>query len=67
VERWKANQRRSHSISFEYFETDHLNLEDPAHFETKWARLSGANLPPDVLEKFYHGNAERLIPGLVRK
>ena len=27
-------------------------------------RLSGVKLPPEVLEKFYHANAERLIPRL---
>ncbi|MBI4622091.1 MAG: hypothetical protein HY736_02580 [Verrucomicrobia bacterium] len=28
---------------------------------------TGVKLPADVLEKFYHGNAERLIPGLARR
>ena len=61
---WKEGQVRYYSRHFEYFETDHLDLVDPAGFEPAWARLSGVKLPADVLEKFYHANAERLIPGL---
>ncbi len=67
VRQWKAGQSRFYALHFEYFETDHREIEDPMKFETAWARLSGAKLPPEVLEKFYHGNAERLIPGLRRK
>jgi len=67
VGNWKAGQLRTYGSYFDYFETDRTDLEDPSHFEPKWARLSGAKLPPEVLEKFYHGNAERLIPGLGRK
>jgi predicted TIM-barrel fold metal-dependent hydrolase len=67
LRRWKDGQLRDYGRSFEYFETDHPDLRDPSHFEESWARLAGAKLPPEVLEKFYHGNAERLIPGLGRK
>ena len=28
--------------------------------------MAGAKLPVEVLEKFYHANAERLIPGLAK-
>jgi predicted TIM-barrel fold metal-dependent hydrolase len=63
MRRWKEGQVRTYSRHFEYFETDHLDLVDPAGFEPGWARLSGVKLPAEVLEKFYHGNAERLIPG----
>ena len=45
----------------EYFETDHVGLIVPFG---EWKRLTGVKLPPEVLEKFYHANAERLIPGL---
>jgi predicted TIM-barrel fold metal-dependent hydrolase len=64
VARWKDGQARVYGRYFEYFETDRLDLVDPSSFETAWARLAGAKLPAGVLEKFYHGNAERLIPGL---
>jgi predicted TIM-barrel fold metal-dependent hydrolase len=67
VGRWKEGQAGYYGRHFEYFETDHLDLVDPAGFEPGWARLSGAQLPGEVLEKFYHANAERLIPGLARK
>jgi predicted TIM-barrel fold metal-dependent hydrolase len=67
VRRWKADQARTYARYFEYFESDRTDLLDPSHFEESWARLAGAKLPPAVLEKFYHGNAERLIPGLTRK
>jgi hypothetical protein len=64
VNRWKEGQARFYGRHFEYFETDHVDLADPTGFEPGWARLSGAKLPAELLEKFYHGNAERLIPGL---
>lgn len=67
MRRWKEKQLNLYSRYFEYFETDHLDLIDPTGFEPGWARLSGAKLPPDVLEKFYHANAERLIPILAGK
>jgi hypothetical protein len=53
-----------YSRYFEYFETDRPDLVEPGGFDAGWMRLAGAKLPPVVLEKFYHGNAERLIPGL---
>jgi len=61
---WKTAQARFYGRHFEYFETDRTDLVDPSGFEPSWAKLSGAKLPPEVLEKFYHANAERLIPGL---
>jgi uncharacterized protein len=64
VRRWKEGQARFYGRHFEYFETDRTDLVDPSGFEQGWAKLSGAKLPADVLEKFYHGNAERLIRGL---
>jgi predicted TIM-barrel fold metal-dependent hydrolase len=64
VRNWKAGQARTYGRHFEYFETDRTDLVDPSGFEPGWAKLSGAKLPPEVLEKFYHANAERLIPGL---
>jgi predicted TIM-barrel fold metal-dependent hydrolase len=67
VTRWKDGQARVYGRHFEYFETDRTDLVDPSGFEPGWAKLSGAKLPPEVLEKFYHANAERLIPGLAPK
>jgi hypothetical protein len=64
VRTWKAGQARFYSRHFEYFETDRTDLVDPSSFEPGWAKLSGAKLPAEVLEKFYHANAERLIAGL---
>jgi predicted TIM-barrel fold metal-dependent hydrolase len=67
VRRWKEGQPRFYGRYFEYFETDRLDVVDPFGSESGWERLSGVKLPPDVLEKFYHANAERLIPGLAGK
>ena len=64
VRRWKAGQARFYGRNLEYYETDRLDLVDPFGGENEWNRLSGAKLPPEVLEKFYHANAERLVPGL---
>jgi predicted TIM-barrel fold metal-dependent hydrolase len=61
---WKAGQLRFYGRNFEYYETDRLDLVDPFGRDTDWNRLSGARLPPEVLEKFYRANAERLIPGI---
>jgi Amidohydrolase len=67
VERWKAKAARFYGDFLAYFETDRVDIEDPNHSGGAWLRLAGAKLPPDVLEKLYHKNAERLIPGLGKK
>lgn len=67
VERWKERAVRMYSRYFEYFETDRLDLVDPTGFAPESLRLRGAKLPAQVLEKFYHANAERLIPGMAAK
>ena len=64
VKRWTEKQALFYSRYFEYFETDRLDLVDPSGFAPESLRLRGAKLPAEVLEKFYHANAERLIPGL---
>lgn len=61
VKRWQDRAARFYSRHFEYFESDHTDIIEPYGFESAWLRLAGVKLPPDVLEKFYHGNAERLI------
>lgn len=60
--RWRERQTRSYSDYLEYFETDHMVMV-PGGYQPQWLRLKGISLPPAVLEKFYHGNAERLIRG----
>jgi predicted TIM-barrel fold metal-dependent hydrolase len=67
VAKWKDRQVRFYAGHFEYFETDRPGLVEPGGFGADWLRIAGVKLPPDVLEKFYHANAERLIPGLAPK
>jgi hypothetical protein len=62
VRRWQDRQVVAYSRHFEYFETDRTDLLDPGGFGADWMRLSGVKLPPEILEKLYHGNAERLVP-----
>jgi predicted TIM-barrel fold metal-dependent hydrolase len=63
---WQDRAARFYSRYLEYFETDRIDLVEPYSHAKDWLRLPGAKLPPAVLEKFYHANAERLIPGLKR-
>jgi predicted TIM-barrel fold metal-dependent hydrolase len=46
--------------SYEFFETDHKGFAHPTPIQGNWT-IDGIDLPPDVLEKVYHGNAERLL------
>ena len=64
LRQFKDQRALFYSRHFEYFETDHLGLIEPFGSYREWMRLTGVKLPPAVLEKFYHANAERLIPGL---
>lgn len=64
VRRWQDRAVSDFGAYFQYFETDRTDLPDPSHSGGGWLRLFGAKLPPAILEKFYHRNAERLIPGL---
>jgi predicted TIM-barrel fold metal-dependent hydrolase len=64
IKKWQDKTARFYSRHLEYFETDHINLVEPYGYAKDWLRLAGAKLPPEVLEKLYHGNAERLIPAL---
>jgi predicted TIM-barrel fold metal-dependent hydrolase len=61
---WQAREAQMFSESLKYFETDRVDLLDPMRSGGSWLRLAGAKLPSEVLEKFYHLNAEKLIPGL---
>jgi predicted TIM-barrel fold metal-dependent hydrolase len=64
VRRWADRQVATYGRHFEYFETARTDLLEPGGFGPEWMRMAGAKLPPEVLEKFYHANAERLIPAL---
>ena len=44
----------------EFFETAHRGFAHPTPIQGKWT-IDGIDLPADVLEKVYHGNAERLL------
>jgi hypothetical protein len=64
VKRWQDRAAFDYSQYLQYFETDRLDLTDPNRSGGSWLRIPGVKLPPRVLEKFYHANAEKLIPGL---
>jgi predicted TIM-barrel fold metal-dependent hydrolase len=65
VRTWQERQARMYGEYFQYFETDKVDLTDPNRSAGNWLRFAGVKLPAGVLEKLYHGNAEKLIPGLV--
>ena len=46
--------------SYEFFETAHKGFAHPTPIQGNWT-IDGIDLPPDVLEKVYHANAERLL------
>lgn len=62
VAAWQDRAARFYSRHLEYFETNRLDIVEPYGWGKEWLRIPGVKLPPAVLEKFYHGNAERLIP-----
>ena len=64
VKRWQDRAAHDYGQYLQYFETDRLDLTDPNRSGGSWLRIPGVKLPPKVLEKLYHANAERLIPGL---
>ncbi|MBY0523513.1 MAG: amidohydrolase [Gemmataceae bacterium] len=67
VAAWKDRASRFYSRHLEYFETNRVDIVEPYGWGKEWLRIPGVKLPPQVLEKFYHANAEKLIPGLTRK
>jgi predicted TIM-barrel fold metal-dependent hydrolase len=62
---WQERVSRFCSGYLEYFETDHY-VSVPGGYQDSWLRLKGIRLPPEVLEKLYYTNAQRLIPGLAK-
>ena len=45
---------------WEYFETDHKQIDHPTPIQGNW-KVDAIKLPPDVLRKLYHDNAQWLI------
>lgn len=64
VKRWQEREVHDYGEYLQYFETDRLDLTDPNRSGGSWLRIPGVKLPAEVLEKLYHANAEKLIPGL---
>jgi predicted TIM-barrel fold metal-dependent hydrolase len=56
----KAEVDRFFLSSWEFFETAHQKFAHPTPIQGNW-KIDGIDLPPDVLEKVYHLNAERLL------
>jgi hypothetical protein len=65
--RWQDRAAFDYTQYLQNFETDRLNLADPNRSGGAWLRLPGVKLPADVLERLYHANAEKLVPGLAVK
>src|SRR5262249_16277986 len=61
VRQWQNSTATDYSNFLQYFETQRVDLPEPTHSGGPWLRIFGVGLPAEVLEKFYHGNAERLI------
>jgi predicted TIM-barrel fold metal-dependent hydrolase len=66
VRRWQERAARVYGEYLQYFETDRLDLADPNRSAGAWLRIPGIKLPPEMLEKLYYKNAEKLIPGLTK-
>jgi uncharacterized protein len=64
VRDWQARATFDYSQYLQYFETERLDLLDPNRSAGAWLRIPGIKLPREVLEKVYHANAEKRIPGL---
>jgi len=67
VKRWQDRAAFDYAQYLQYFETDRLGLTDPNRSGGSWLRIPGVKLPPEVLEKLYHANAEKRVPGLAVK
>jgi predicted TIM-barrel fold metal-dependent hydrolase len=52
--------QRFFSATFRYFETADRQFDHPTPIQGKW-KIDGIGLDCEVLEKVYHGNAERII------
>ncbi|CAN5405124.1 hypothetical protein BH11PLA2_BH11PLA2_27970 [soil metagenome] len=58
-------KRDAFRIYYRFLETEdeYFDCAESHHLQGFW-RIYGINLPPDVLEKVYRGNAERVLYGL---
>jgi predicted TIM-barrel fold metal-dependent hydrolase len=45
---------------FRFFESDEKNIDHPTPIQGRW-KVNAIHLPPEVLRKLYHDNAEKLI------
>lgn len=63
--------RHAYRVYFRFLESEDEYFSASAAPEREWGqgrwRIYGLSLPSDVLDKVYQRNAERLIPGLLRK
>ncbi|NRA34971.1 MAG: amidohydrolase family protein [Polyangiaceae bacterium] len=55
-----AERERFFRSSYRYFETADKAFEHPTPIQGDWA-ISGIDLPPEILEKLYFGNAAKLL------
>lgn len=55
-----AEVERFFTSTWRYFETNDHDFEHPTPIQGRW-RISGLGLPPEVLERIYAGNADRLL------
>lgn len=56
---------RFFTVTWRFFETEDRGFPHPTPIQGRWT-IDGLGLPPEVLEKLYSGNAERLL-GLTRR
>jgi len=56
----QADVDRFFSATWRFFETADRDFLHPTPIQGRW-NIDGIDLPSDVLEKIYHGNAERLL------
>jgi predicted TIM-barrel fold metal-dependent hydrolase len=55
-----ADADRFFSATWRFFETRDQNFAHPTPIQGRWT-ISGLGLPPEVLQKIYSGNADRLL------
>jgi predicted TIM-barrel fold metal-dependent hydrolase len=58
----RADADRFFGATWRFFETRDENFAHPTPIQGRWT-ISGLGLPPEVLTKFYAGNADRLLGG----
>ncbi len=55
-----ADVQRFYGSTFRFFETGDRGFESPTPIQGEWT-LSGIDLPPEILQEIYSGNARRLL------